>query len=123
MSAENTPAPLSKRALEKDKLARKLAAGEISQRLYDERMARLGGRGTGAKERYQAERAERRPAQRDGRVEWTPQAPEKPSENHRITITIDDLTFRRLMRAMVVSGTEDIGQALGKLLETLPPEK
>lgn len=60
---------MSKRSDEKEKLARKLDAGEISEQIYNERIARLGQRGHAAQERHRAaQKLARTP------VEWSPRA-------------------------------------------------
>lgn len=119
---------MSKRSEKKERLARDLDAGKITREQYDFQIGRMRTRGAPSREKYQQARQERRPLQRDGKSEWKPQAQSAPPvapapEMHTLTVWIDDLTFRRIMRAMVVAGIEDIGAALGKLLETLPPEK
>lgn len=111
---------MSKRSEEKEKLARKLADGLISRAAYDERMARMKSGGHPNRPALAQRKARRASEPR----EWQPQAKATPApEMHTLSVKVDDLTFRRIMRAMVVAGIEDIGQALGKLLETLPPEK
>lgn len=67
---------MSKRQDEKDRLAAKLAEGTISQRAYDERMKRMGHRGTASQQAKHAASVEQR-AQARGVTEWSPDDPSR----------------------------------------------